>query len=335
MLPRFLQLPLTIDCSASKHNRHWKQQMQRDKQHASTTPSTVRVAFPIEIVYLHLPQPTNTIHAATISTTAIDHSFFNQQTMRDTQLQYTVSVVFPIQFARLDHLSVCMLHFPLPLCSIFDTAIDNKIHNCFHISCCISHCHWVTTTAISWQLHTSLHNSPEYFPPPSTTESTSCSIVPSPTSKHSTFHISCCISHCHQPASTTALTTPSSFRVAIPIATRFTFPTAIDYSNYKLFYRPFSNQQTQRDTCLGIYNSFYSSFCICHAICPPPIIQPANTTATGIDNCFHCYDTTTDYMLFTQLTQQLKTASTTRVASPAYLHNSNHKIHTGHSQLLR
>lgn len=212
MLPRFLQLPLTIDCSASKHNRHWKQQMQRDKQHASTTPSTVRVAFPIEIVYLHLPQPTNTIHAATISTTAIDHSFFNQQTMRDTQLQYTVSVVFPIQFARLDHLSVCMLHFPLPLCSIFDTAIDNKIHNCFHISCCISHCHWVTTTAISWQLHTSLHNSPEYFPPPSTTESTSCSIVPSPTSKHneilvwaftiaSTHHFASAMQSAHHPSS--------------------------------------------------------------------------------------------------------------------------------------
>lgn len=212
MLPRFLQLPLTIDCSASKHNRHWKQQMQRDKQHASTTPSTVRVAFPIEIVYLHLPQPTNTIHAATISTTAIDHSFFNQQTMRDTQLQYTVSVVFPIQFARLDHLSVCMLHFPLPLCSIFDTAIDNKIHNCFHISCCISHCHWVTTTAISWQRHTSLHNSPEYFPPPSTTESTSCSIVPSPTSKHneilvwaftiaSTHHFASAMQSAHHPSS--------------------------------------------------------------------------------------------------------------------------------------
>ena len=184
-----------------------------------------------------------------------------------------------------------------------------------------------------------------HFPPPLTTDSS--------TSKQNradnTILISCCIppvviNHPRvvlllivQPANTTttALTTPSSFRVAIPIATRFTFPTAIDYSNYKLFYRPFSNQQTQRDTCLGIYNSFYSSFCICHAICPPPIIQPANTTATGIDNCFHCYDTTTDYMLFTQLTQQLKTASTTRVASPAYLHNSNHKIHTGHSQLLR
>ena len=142
-------------------------------------------------------------------------------------------------------------------------------------------------------------------------------------SKHNCFDntllISCCIppvviNHPRvvlllivQPANTTttALTTPSTFRVAIPIATRFTFPTAIDYSNYKLFYRPFSNQQTQRDTCLGIYNSFYSSFCICHAICPPPIIQPANTTATGIDNCFHCYDTTTDYMLFTQLTQHL------------------------------
>lgn len=115
--------------------------MQRDTQQALTTPSTVRVEFPIEIVYLHLPQPANTIRVATISTTAIDRSFSNQQTMRDTQLPYTVSVVFPIQFARLDHLSVCMLNFPLPLCSIFDTAIDNEIHNCFYKSCCISHCH--------------------------------------------------------------------------------------------------------------------------------------------------------------------------------------------------
>ena len=117
--------------------------MQRDKQHASTTPSTVRVAFPIEIVYLHLPQPANTIHAATISTTAIDHSFFNQQTMRDTQLQYTVSVVFPIQFARLDHLSVCMLHFPLPLGSHFPPPLTTPTskHNRIHNLCCISHCH--------------------------------------------------------------------------------------------------------------------------------------------------------------------------------------------------
>ena len=84
-----------------------------------------------------------------------------------------------------------------------------------------------------------------------------------------------------QPANTTttALTTPSSFRVAIPTTTRFTFPTAIDYSNYKLFYRPFSNQQTQRDTCLGIYNSFYSSFCICHAICPSQRHTMISTTA--------------------------------------------------------
>ena len=104
----------------------------------------------------------------------------------------------------------------LRLTSDFSASKHNCFDNTLFISCCISHCHWVTTTAISWQLHTSLHNSPEYFPPPSTTESTSCSIVPSPTSKHSTFHISCCISHCHQLASTTALTTPSSFRVAIP-----------------------------------------------------------------------------------------------------------------------
>ena len=41
--------------------------MQRDTQ-ALTTPSTVRVEFPIEIVYLHLPQPANTIRVATIST---------------------------------------------------------------------------------------------------------------------------------------------------------------------------------------------------------------------------------------------------------------------------
>lgn len=139
-----------------------------------------------------------------------------------------------------------VLNFPLPLCSIFDTAIDNEIHNCFHISCCISHCHWVTTTAISWQLHTSLHNSPEYFPPPSTTESTSCSYVHSPTSKHNCFdytiHNSCCIP-----------------------------PVVINQPRVVLLL----------------------------------LVQPANTTATGIDNCFHCYDTTTDYMLFTQQAQHL------------------------------
>ena len=134
------------------------------------------------------------------------------------------------------YLPQLVLNFPLPLCSIFDTAIDNKIHNCFYNSCCISHCHWVTTTAISWQLHTSLHNSPEYFPPPSTTESTSCSIVPSPTSKHSTFHISCCISHCHQPASTTALTTPSTVRVAFH---------QLSSISHGLFYYWLFSQQTQ------------------------------------------------------------------------------------------
>ena len=83
--------------------------MQRDTQQALTTPSTVRVEFPIEIVYLHLPQPANTIRVATISTTAIDRSFSNQQTMRDTQLPYTVSVVFPIQFPT----AIELLQLPL------------------------------------------------------------------------------------------------------------------------------------------------------------------------------------------------------------------------------
>lgn len=120
--------------------------MQRDKQHALTTPSTTRVAIPIEIVHLHLPQPAsttalttpssfrvafpttisslhavhpaNTIHAATISTTAIDHSFSNQQTMRDTQLPYTVSVVFPIQFARLD--PPISVHVEFPITTMFN-----------------------------------------------------------------------------------------------------------------------------------------------------------------------------------------------------------------------
>ena len=189
--------------------------------------------------------------------------------MRDTQLQYTVSVVFPIQFARLDHLSVCMLHFPLPLCSIFDTAIDNKIHNCFHISCCISHCHWVTTTAISWQLHTSLHNSPEYFPPPSTTESTSCSIVPSPTSKHSTFHISCCISHCHQLASTTCIDN--------------TLHSSCCISHWHSL---FALATTSKHNCFDY--TILISCCIPPVVINHPrvvlllIVQPANTTTTAL-----------------------------------------------------
>ena len=115
-----------------------------------------------------------------------------------------------------------VLNFPLPLCSIFDTVIDNEIHNCFHISCCISHCHWVATTAISWQLHTSLHNSPEYFPPPSTTESTSCSIVPSPTSKHNEIHV-----------------------WAFTIASTHHFASAMQSAHH-----PSSNQQTQPQQAL-------------------------------------------------------------------------------------
>ena len=121
------------------------------------------------------------------------HDFYNYDWLLIFQLTYTTGIenskCNEIHIMHRLHLPQLVLQFPLPLCSIFDTAIDNKIHNCFYNSCCISHCHWVTTTAISWQLHTSLHNSPEYFPPPSTTESTSCSIVPSPTSKHNEIHV--------------------------------------------------------------------------------------------------------------------------------------------------
>ena len=154
MLQQFLQLRLSIDCSASKHNRHWKQQMQRDKQHASTTPSTVRVAFPIEIVYLHLPQPAsttalttayrppNTIHAATISTTAISwvlffNWFFNHQAQQRNSF----------------HSSCChdfgnchwLLIFQLTYTTGIENSKCNEIHNCIDytlfILCCIFHYH--------------------------------------------------------------------------------------------------------------------------------------------------------------------------------------------------
>ena len=74
-------------------------------------------------------------------------------------------------------------------------------------------------------------------------KSTSCSIVPSPTSKHNEIHV-----------------------WAFTIASTHHFASAMQSAHHH---------------------------------------HPANTTATGIDNCFHCYDTTTDYMLFTQQAQHL------------------------------
>ena len=147
MLPHFYNCTLTSDFSTSKHNRHWKQQMQRDKQHASTTPPQFVLQFPLPIMFNF--------------DTAIDNEIHNC---------FTFHVAFPTTISSLmlntqiQHLALLhsSLNFPLPLCSIFDTAIDNEIHNCFYNSCCIS-------TAIEllqlpcWQRHTSLHNSSRIF----------------------------------------------------------------------------------------------------------------------------------------------------------------------------
>ena len=176
LLPRFRQLPLTIDCSASKHNRHWQQQMQRDKQHASTTPSTVRVAIPIEIVYLHLPQPASTTALTTPSSfrvafhqlSSIIHGLFYFW-LFSQQTQPQLLWLHPLHF---------VLQFPLPLGS--------------------------------------------HFPPPLTTQTTSCSIVPSPTSKHNEIHV-----------------------WAFTIASTHHFASAMQSAHH-----PSSNQQTQPQRAL-------------------------------------------------------------------------------------
>ena len=176
MLQRFLQQRLTSDFSASINNRHWKQQVQRDTQHASTTPSSFRVEFPIDIVYLHLPQPASTTALTTPSSfrvafhqlSSIIHGLFyfwlfSQQTQ--PQLHW----LHPLHF---------VLQFPLPLGS--------------------------------------------HFPPPLTTQTTSCSIVPSPTSKHNEIHV-----------------------WAFTIASTHHFASAMQSAHH-----PSSNQQTQPQRAL-------------------------------------------------------------------------------------
>ena len=277
LLPRFYSFTLTIDCSASKHNRHWKQQMQRDKQHASTTPSTVRV-HSIEIV-IYLPQPASTtLHwqrhsdhqtqfmlpqfwlplvkycssidfsttkhnsSATASHSSCCHDFGNChwllifQHIPETALK-TIVITRDTHHA-LTTTPQFVLNFPLPLCSIFDTAIDNQRY-CF---LCISYLHFTAIELLQLPLvdnYTSLHNSPEYFPRHhQLTESTSCSIVPSPTSKHMA----------------SLLTTHHSFRVAFP-------PVVINQppgcSTFKLV-------QPANTTTTIIYYSLFISCCNSH-----------------------------------------------------------------------
>ena len=156
MLPQILQLPLveycsSIDFSTTKHssttvfhsscchnfyNCHWLLNFQP----ANTNHSPL-IAHPANSPYL-----TSSIHTATTSKhNSCCHDFYNCHWLLNFQPANTTGIdnskyneinnmhwLHPLHF---------VLQFPLPLGSIFDTAIDNEIHNSFHISCCISHCH--------------------------------------------------------------------------------------------------------------------------------------------------------------------------------------------------
>ena len=167
--------------------------MQRDKQHASTTPSTVRCIF-IEIVYLHLPQPTNTIHAATISTTAIDHSFFNKQC--EIHNCNTQSVLFFLFNLLGSTTYQCMLHFPLPLCSFSTLPLTTRYTTAstFHVA---------FPTAIELLQLPLVDN---YTP--------ACTTLQNIFHHHQLLNLQVVLSSLLQPANTA----PSTFRVAFPTA---------------------------------------------------------------------------------------------------------------------
>ena len=143
--------------------------------------------------------------------------------MRDTQLPYTVSVVFPIQFARLDHLSVCMLHFPLPLGSHFPPPLTTRYTTAFTI-------HVAFPTAIELLQLPLVDN---YTP--------ACTTHQNIFHHHQLLNLQVVLSSLLQPANTTALTTPSSFRVAFH---------QLSSISHGLFYYCLFSQQTQPQRAL-------------------------------------------------------------------------------------
>ena len=197
-------LPLVHYCLTHKYNTlhntlhssccnsHWNslfalafELLQPANTTALTTPSSFRVAF---------HQLSSIIHGL------FYYWLFSQQTQ--PQLHW----LHPLHF---------VLQFPLPLGSHFPPPLTTRYTTA-------STFHAAFPTAISWQLHTSLHNSPEYFPPPLTTQTTSCSIVPSPTSKHNEIHV-----------------------WAFTIASTHHFASAMQSAHH-----PSSNQQTQPQRAL-------------------------------------------------------------------------------------
>ena len=132
MLQQFLQLPLTIDFSASKHNCFDNSKYNEINNMHWLHPPHFVLQFPFPLGS-HFPPPlttrytiVSTFHVAIpIATrftfpTAIDYS--NQQTQRHSQF---------------------MSHFPLPLVHYCLTHKYNTLHNSLHSSCWISHCHYV------------------------------------------------------------------------------------------------------------------------------------------------------------------------------------------------
>ena len=161
-----------------------------------------------------LPQLANTIRVATISATAIDYWLFNQQ----TQPALTTASA-----------------------TRYTTCIDNTFHN----SCWISHCHYVqfstlpltTRYTTAFTIRVAFPTAIELLQLPLVDNYTpACTTHQNIFHHHQLLNLKVVLTFILQPASTTALTTPSSFRVAFH---------QLSSISHGLFYFWLFSQQTQ------------------------------------------------------------------------------------------
>ena len=239
MLPQFLQLPLITHFSTSKqceiHNCntqsvlfflfnllgsttyqcaccishcHYVQFSTLPLTTRYTTASTFHVAFPTAIELLQLPLVDNyTPACTTLQNIFHHHQLLNLQVVLSSLLQpaNTTALTTPSSFRVAFHQLSSISHGLFYYC-LFSQQTQPQRYLLLPL-------HFVLQFPLPLGSH---------FPPPLTTESTSCSIVPSPTSKHNEIHV-----------------------WAFTIASTHHFASAMQSAHH-----PSSNQQTQPQRAL-------------------------------------------------------------------------------------
>ena len=144
-------------------------------------PPQLVLQFPHYVQFSTLPLTTR---YTTVSTFHVAFPTTISSLLLNTQIQHLAQL--PPQF---------VLNFPLPLCSIFDTAIDNEIHNCFYNSCFAFpielHYNWLVDN-----------------------DTPACTTHQNIFHHHQLLNLQVVLSSLLQPANTA----PSTFRVAFPTA---------------------------------------------------------------------------------------------------------------------